>query len=206
MIGLTSGLIWYFIKKVGFLLKKRSFCRFTKKRRVKVKWGSNGNTSVVSWPKWPQIENIPNIRTGDDTQRKWTVFSTHKSHQKSTVTSKGCPSGHSRLPYSLVFLTKGQEDFPTYSLTPKYTTDKDRRLCDLCEEKTFSSRRFLENRQKLRFFQKEPHFCYKIPNQPTSQAYHLPKFDVIWTRNKRDITVWPSCPLKRKTVTHFWQG
>ena len=31
MIGLTSGLIWYFIKKVGFLLKKRSFCRFTKK-------------------------------------------------------------------------------------------------------------------------------------------------------------------------------
>ena len=92
MIGLTSGLIWYFIKKVGFLLKKRSFCRFTKKRRVKVKWGSNGDTSVVSWTKWPQIENIPNIRTGDDTQRKWTVFSTHKSHQKSTVTSKGCPS------------------------------------------------------------------------------------------------------------------
>ena len=74
MIGLTSGLIWYFIKKVGFLLKKRSFCRFTKKRRVKVKWGSNGDTSVVSWTKWPQIENIPNIRTGDDTQRKWTVF------------------------------------------------------------------------------------------------------------------------------------
>ena len=99
MIGLTSGLIWYFITKVGFFLKKRSFCRFSKK-----------------------TEN---------------VLSSHKSHQKSTVTSKGCPSGHSRLPYSLVFLTKGQEDFPTYSLTPKYTTDKDRRLCDLCEEKTF---------------------------------------------------------------------
>ena len=91
-------------------------------------------------------------------QKTAKVLSSHKSHQKSTVTSKGCPSGHSRLPYSLVFLTKGQEDFPTYSLTPKYTTDKDRRLCDLCEEKTFSSRRFLENRQKLRFFQKEPLF------------------------------------------------
>ena len=33
MIGLTSGLIWYFITKVGFFLKKRSFCRFSKKRR-----------------------------------------------------------------------------------------------------------------------------------------------------------------------------
>ena len=128
MIGLTSGLIWYFITKVGFFLKKRSFCRFSKKRR----------------------KFCP--------PKKW--------HQKSTVTSKGCPSGHSRLPYSLVFLTKGQEDFPTYSLTPKYTTDKDRRLCDLCEEKTFSSRRFLENRQKLRFFQKEPHFCYKNQISP----------------------------------------
>ena len=99
-------------------------------------------------------------------QKTAKVLSSHKSHQKSTVTSKGCPSGHSRLPYSLVFLTKGQEDFPTYSLTPKYTTDKDRRLCDLCEEKTFSSRRFLENRQKLRFFQKEPHFCYKNQISP----------------------------------------
>ena len=93
-------------------------------------------------------------------------MSSHKSHQKSTVTSKGCPSGHSRLPYSLVFLTKGQDDFPSYSLTPKYTTDKDRRLCDLCKEKTFSSHRFLENRQKLRFFQKEPHFCYKNQISP----------------------------------------
>ena len=107
MIGLTSGLIWYFIKKVGFLLKKRSFCRFTKKRRVKVKWGSNGDTSVVSWTKWPQIENIPNIRTGDDTQRKWTVFSTHKSHQKSTVTSKGCPSTY--VVVSEVFLVNWQK-------------------------------------------------------------------------------------------------
>ena len=32
MIGLTSGLIWYFITKVGLLLKKRSFCRFSKKQ------------------------------------------------------------------------------------------------------------------------------------------------------------------------------
>ena len=99
-------------------------------------------------------------------QKTAKVLSSHKSHQKSTVTSKGCPSGHSRLPYSLVFLTKGQEDFPTYSLTPKYTTDKDRRLCDLCKEKTFSSRRFLENWQKLGFFQKEPHFCYKNQISP----------------------------------------
>ena len=128
MIGLTSGLIWYFITKVGFFLKKTDF--------------------------------LPIF------QKTAKVLSSHKSHQKSTVTSKGCPSGHSRLPYSLVFLTKGQEDFPTYSLTPKYTTDKDRRLCDLCEEKTFSSRRFLENRQKLRFFQKEPHFCYKNQISP----------------------------------------
>ena len=120
MIGLTSGLIWYFITKVGFFLKKRIF--------------------------------LPIF------QKTAKVLSSHKSHQKSTVTSKGCPSGHSRLPYSLVFLTKGQDDFPTYSLTPKYTTDKDRRLCDLWEEKTFSYRRVLENRQKLSFFNKNPTF------------------------------------------------
>ena len=38
------------------------------------------------------------------------------------------------------------------------------------------------------------------------KADHLPKFEVIWTRNNRDIAVWPSYSLKRKTVTRFWQG
>ena len=32
MIGLTSGLIWYFIKKVGFLLKKTEFLPIYQKK------------------------------------------------------------------------------------------------------------------------------------------------------------------------------
>ena len=70
---------------------------------------------------------------------------------------------------------------------------------------TFTSL-FLVNRQKLRFFNKNINFFDKIPNQPTSQANHLPKLEVIWTRNNRDFAIWPSCILKRKTVTRFWQG
>lgn len=65
---------------------------------------------------------------------------------------------------------------------------------------------FFGKSAKTPFFQWEPHFFDKIPNQPTSQADHLPKFDVILTRNNRDIAVWPPWGLKRKTVTRFWQG
>ena len=40
MVGLASGLVWYYMKKVGLLLEKQSFRRFSKKRRVKkrVNW------------------------------------------------------------------------------------------------------------------------------------------------------------------------
>ena len=37
MVGLASGLVWYYMKKVGLFLKKQSFRRFSKKRRVKKK-------------------------------------------------------------------------------------------------------------------------------------------------------------------------
>ena len=88
MIGLTSGLIWYFIKKVGFLLKKWSFCRFTKKKasegevRVKRQYLSCLLAQMTS--NWKYIK---------DKDRRWHTeemdsFSTHKSHQKLTVTSK----------------------------------------------------------------------------------------------------------------------